>query len=258
MTFPPLPTRNEFSRCGCGAILSEDAHKHGLSCVCTGSDGCPVCGDPPLLGASGTRSEIDVRHGVLVAHTSYVGPSRGEICLLPFLVSPVSSRVSWDFCHIVRIGPSLALVDPWRELEPLEHSLEGRRIHIEKVNSRRAPLVQERLRAVDLVVGVDERTVDMIARLPVPDDADVAILADDVPWAKLYGREFAPLDTWWDPEPVQSTLRLAALMGYVLDLGVDPAREGLRPIEHLMSKFWPPEVAYPFSVLDEEMSHARA
>ena len=258
MTFLSDSSRKGFDRCSCGAILSDVADPGLLSFPDAPSLACWCCSELGLLGVGGSRHDVDPRRGVLVAHTVQVGRESGEICLLPFLVPPTWSRVVWDTCQIVRIGPSLTYVDPWRELEPLEHSLEGRRIHIERVSSPRAPLVRERLRDTDLVVGVDESSVDVIARLPVPDDADVAILAADIPWRALYGRAFAPLDSWSpDSTGVQSCLRLAGLMGYVLELGADPARDGLSPLEHLMSKFEAPDLV-PHTHPHEEMSHARA
>ena len=257
MTFLPPPSPRNFDRCGCGAVLSEDVYRTELSCGDAADYGCQRCQDLRFLGASGSRSDVDLRHGVLVAHTVHVGPSRGEICLLPFLATACGSRIAWETHRIVRIGSALTHVDPWSELAPLEDSLEGHRIHIDRVSSTRAPLVRERLGIADLVVGVDETSRDVIARLPVPDDADVTILAADISWSALYGREFAPLETWCDPSGgVQSTLRLAALMVYVLDLGAPS--EGLRPVEHLMAKFEPRELAYPLSVPHEEVSHARA
>ena len=87
----------------------------------------------------------------------------------------------------------------------------------------------------------------------------MAILAEAAPWPELYGREFAPIDSWWwncAPGGVQSTLRLAALMGYLLDLGAPP--DGISPIEHLLAQLDPPDLGYPLSVSAEEMSYARA
>lgn len=259
MTFPPLRPTNDVHRFGCDASISGDASPDGLSCGSAASDVPSQCHDPGLLGASSTRSHIDPRRGVLVAHTTLVGPGRGEVCLLPFRVSPVTSRVAWDPSQIVQIGgpdaPSPA--QAWRELSPLEDSLEGCRVHIDRASSLRSPLVRERLRDVDLVVGVDESSVHVIARLPIPEEADVAILADDVPWREMYGRELAPLDAgWWTCAEggVQSTLRLAALMGYVLELGAPS--DGMRPIEYLLSTFEAPEPLHR-DWPHEALSHVR-
>ena len=257
MTFLPCSIQNDSRCCCCGAALSKEAHPRGLSCGRDGALGCPVCDDPPLLATSGSRSDVDPTFGVIVAHTNYVGPSRGEICLLPFRVSPITSRLAWSPSEIVLVGRREAPCGEQarRELEPLD-AIEGCRVHIDRASSR-AALVRDRLR-VDLVVGVDESSWEVIARLPVPDGADVAILADDVPWTELYGRPFAPLDTWWwnaAPGGVHSTLRLAALMGHILDLGAPS--EGLSPIEHLMCKFESPDLI-PHVHPHEEVRHVRA
>ena len=263
MTFPSLLPPDHAHRFGCDALLSGDASPDGLSC---GSPPSPVpsqCDDSGLLGATRTRSYIDPRRGVLIAHTTLVGPGRGEITLLPFRVSPVTSRLTWDLCHIVQIGGAgpFTHADAWRELSPLEDAIEERRIHIGRAPSVRSPLVRERLRGVDLVVGVDETSTHVIARLPVPHDADVAILSADISWRELYGRDLGSLDAHWSPSSsggCQSTLRLAALMGYVLDLGAPS--DGMRPIEHLMAKFEVlevPDLGYPLSAPDEDVSHVR-
>ena len=259
MTFPPLPPADDVAQCGRGARLS-DSHPRRLLCDRAGSDGCPLCDAPAGLGAVAPRPDMDPRRGVLVAHTSYVRDSRGEICLLPCLISPISSRLVWDTCHILLIGlsPTLSPVEAWRELSPLEDSLEGRRVHIDGARSVTAPLVRERLRGVDLVIGVDASSRAVIRRLPVPEEADVLILAADVPWPQLFAcRDFAPLDAWWRDGAlgVQSTLRLCALMAHVLD--VASPSTGLRPIEHLMSKCSAPGVVRrPHH--HEEDRHARA
>ena len=173
MTFLPPSSPKNFDRCGCGAVLSEDVYRTELSCSDAADYGCQRCQDLRFVGASGSRPDVDLRHGVLVARTVHVGPSRGEICLLPFLATACGSRIAWETHRIVRIGSALIHVDPWSEVAPLEDSLEGHRIHIDRVSSTRAPLVRERLGIADLVVGVDETSRDVIARLPVPDDADV-------------------------------------------------------------------------------------
>ena len=194
---------------------------------------------------------------MLVAHTGQVSRSTGEICLLPFRVSPITSRIAWCPSQLVVVGsrevPSVEVA--WHELAPLEDAIEHCRVHIDRAPTLRSPLVRQRLSAMDLVVGVDESSVDVIARLPVPEQAERAILAADIPWSELYGRQLAPLDSWWDPEPVRSTLRLAALMAYVLDLAAPS--DGMRPIEHLLSKVEPIDLL-PSDWPTEEVHYARA
>ena len=120
------------------------------------------------------------------------------------------------------------------------------------------PLVEQRLRGVDLVLGYDEASWQVLARLPVPEASHVAILADAVPWMDLYGRGFSPFDTWWCDSGsglVQSTLRVAALMGYVLQLGAPGS--GLRPIELVLSTFDPPDLSAIPPSPHEEIIHVR-
>ena len=244
-----------------GASAAGDTDRCLICCSDAASPGCTCCDDSVLYDAAFSRADIDPRHGVLVAHTGQVSLSTGEICLFPFRISPITSRIAWCPSQLVLVGsrdvPSVEVA--WRELSPLENAIEGRRVHIDRAPTPRVPLVRDRLRSVDLVVGVDESSWDVIARLPVPDGADVAILADAAPWPDLYGREFAPIDSWWwnsSPGGVQSTLRLAALMGYLLDLGAPP--EDLSPMEHLLAQFTPPDLSYPLSALEEEVRYVRA
>ena len=254
MTFPPYSTQKDFSFCGCGAALYEGSDRAGLCCDPAESHGCLHCDELRLLG--GARSDIDLRHGVLVAHTVYLGPYK-EICLMPFLVPPTGSRIVWE-ARLLRIGSALISVDPWRELEPLEDVLEGQRLKIETASSPRAAIVRDFLRDPDLVIGVDSSSLGIIARLPLPEGVDVATLEADIPWRALYGRDLEELISSWGSSTgpgIQSTLRLAALMGHVLDLGTPS--EGLRPIEHLLAKFEAPDLL-PHVHPHEEVSHARA
>lgn len=196
MKFLPRPLPKPVHHFGCGVSLSGDASPDRMSCGSPVSDVPSECDDHGPLGASRSRSDVDIRRGVLVAHTNLVVPRR-EICLLPFRVSLISSRLTWDPSRIIQIG-----------------------------------------------------------------GAHVAILADAAPWPELYGREFAPIDDswWWNAAPggVQSTLSLAALMGHLLYLGTPPDGDGISPIEHLLSKFTPPDLSFPLSAREEEVRHVHA
>ena len=190
--------------------------------------------------------------GAVVGHTATVCP-RQQVAVLPFLVLEAAGQIAWEVHRILRVGTFLDPVDPWHELAPLGPALSRRWVHVTECRSTSAPIVRDLLHAIDLVVGVDDSSTAVLRCLPLPSRTLEVNLARDIPWQKLFGRDFAPLDGWWpDPVGVQSTLRLCALMGLVLELP-PVLRAADRPIEYLVSRH---RAAAPRAVSSGEMSHA--
>ena len=117
--FLPDSSRNNLDdRCR-GASAAGEADRCVMCCCDAASPDCPRCDDPLFFDVAPSRPDIDPRHCVLVAHTGQVDPSRGEICLLPFRVSLITSRLTWCRSQLVLVGS--------REVPSVEIAWQGQR-----------------------------------------------------------------------------------------------------------------------------------
>ena len=231
-----MPFDNNWTACSaCGESMHMESFDDESFYLDGTVDGwCRRCRGLSELGHD--PDEGSIRNGALIAHTVYIGPAK-EICILPFQIPAPGAAVQWDTRHIIRIGSNLLPIKPQFELAPLKLSFENHPVRIEEFRSPKDPQIRERLRAMDLVIGVEQTSKAVIRKLPCPDETHVAILTTDVPWRELYGCDLAPLDNWCpDPAGVQSTLRLAALMGFALDFGLIQPKRSQRPFKHLVSR----------------------
>ena len=160
-----------------------------------------------------------------------------ELVLLPFrFVMPASgtARLVWEAWNIVRTGPWQHPVDVRCELEPMSSLLAGHQVCVHAYRDHRDPSVSARLDPLSLLIGLDERALDAVARVCLVPEHLARATFDEVPWTQAFGRPLRPLESWWAPEPGPlSTLRGLALLGRLL---FDEGRDGLRPLDYLAAR----------------------
>ena len=235
----PVPEsyRVDMGRCVCGAVLTpagyrdRDAYRDAFV-----TSLCQACQDRVYLGVDQEEGlALPIVDGALVAVRA-PGPV-AELALLPFrLVLPGSSRAQlvWEARYIMRAGPWLDPLDLAYEFDPMAGLLLGHQVRMSEHRAIDAPEVTERLAGLQVVIGLDQHSLDAAAAVcPIPNGISRASLAEEVPWIDVFGRPLRPLDTWTGPEPKPlSTLRIAAVMGLLL---MEQGRDRLRPLDRLVA-----------------------
>ena len=229
----------EIGRCLCGARVFADSFRDRESYLefhRTARGLCQACQDSIFLGENPDEpaAPFPIVDGALAAvRTSRAGAA--EACLLPFrLVAAPQALIAWEARFIVRAGPALEPLDPWRELEPMRELLDDHHVRVSSHRSLDAPGLEARLANLRLLVGLDRPSLDAVHALcTLPPGIPRASLADEVPWRDAFARSLLPLGTWCAEEPEPASALLAcALMGLIL---VEHGRGGRRPLDHLLA-----------------------
>ena len=200
---------------------------------------CQACIDLCFLagGPDDLRSN-PIHDGAVVAARAF-RRRVADLALLPFrLVVPASgsARLVWEARHLLRAGPWLNPMDVRDvryQLEPMAPLLARHQVCVHAYRDFRDPCVSARLDSLCLLIALDERALDAVARVcHLPEPLALATF-DEVPWRSAFGRPLRPLESWWAPEPGPlSTVRVLALLGRLL---LDEGREGLRPLDYLVA-----------------------
>ena len=125
----------EIGRCLCGASVFADSFRDResyLEFYRTARGLCQACQDSIFLGENPDEpaAPFPIVDGALAAvRTSRAGAA--EACLLPFrLVAAPQALIAWEARFIVRAGPALEPLDPWRELEPMRELLDDHQVRV--------------------------------------------------------------------------------------------------------------------------------
>ena len=226
---PPL------RRCPCGQVVHTHDFRNRMSFDEFRLSGlCQSCQDAFFLGTSDEDPDASfpIRHGAVgacvIRRTELL-----EVCFVPFVFVSCDPCPIWEVRHIVRTGPGLAPLDPWRELAPMQTELAEHQIRILELGSFDSPKLREHLSALELLVGLDRPALDVLhAACPLPDGISLAGLREEAPWSEAFGRELLPLETWSpDGRASGSLLHACALTGVVLSTR---GRQGRRPFDYLL------------------------
>ena len=226
---PPL------GRCPCGQLVHTHDFRNRVSFDEFRLSGlCQSCQDAFFLGTSDEDPDASfpIRQGAVGACVTR-RTELLEVCFVPFVFVSCDPRPIWEGRHIVRAGPGVDPLDPWRELAPMQIVLAEHQVRILELDSFDAPELRARISVLELLVGLDRPSLDALrAGCPLPDEISLASLCDEAPWKEGFGRELLPLHTWSTKGRVNGTpLHACALMGLVL---TTRGRDERRPFDWLL------------------------
>ena len=238
-----LETGPVLGTCVCQAMVREDSLRDNYSKdEWLLSRMCQPCQDRIFLapgGEGGVRAH-PIRFGALVAH-SRSGRTVLEVVLIPFLFIPELHRAAWEARYILRIGPMPSFAAS-TELNPMYRFLAGHRVRVTEVLSFDDPRLPVWFEDLDLLVALDQRSVDeIVGACPVLGRGLRTALADAVPWREIASRPLLPFESFVrsrgldlarpddrsPPSPLRVCARMAAALALVERGSYDKDRTAL-------------------------------
>ena len=227
----PLPDSGRLlGCCACGAFVREDSFRDQQSTIEFLTSGfCQCCQDRLYVASSGVEGlrAGSIRMGALVGHSVSDG-TVDSIAVLPFTFVLALRHLAWDARYVTRIGIAAPMVRGW-DLAPMATMLAGHRICVTDVGRFDDPIVGARLDGLDLLVGLDDESLQAsVERCPALSSARPVALTDSVPWLEISDEAVLPFESFvrvkrLDPEYPQnlapvSALRHCARLGAALGL----------------------------------------
>ena len=158
---------------------------------------CQCCQDQMFLGVGDEGPPVShrIRHGVVVGAVCPDAPTAPhEVALVPFLFVVALRRFVWETRHIVRAGFGPEPGDPWVELEPMREAWADLNVRVLCVPSCANPLLSNGFADRDLVIGLDESTLRVAAKLyPTARPPALVSLGTELPWQAAFGAPLLPL-----------------------------------------------------------------
>ena len=232
MTAPDHPKLNTPARgrwgaqCKCGATVLIGGFRDRASYREFHASGlCQACQDELYFRASHPdgRRRYPIRRGVVAAPLER-GGTVVALGVVPFLCIVAEARVAWDARYVLHAGERGAPLGPDDELRSMRPMLQSHQVRLTEVDDVAGAQVRAAL-DVDLVIVRDTAARDALGRLPLGTRALRLALADDLPWATLFGETLPRLLG-------VSVLGACAELAVALEGGSVPRFEPLRRLLH--------------------------